>query len=117
MDIKKVYEDLDIIKDINSIFDDVFGDFKSYFTFKIIVNRDGGEVNNVEVTLTLDEGEFDSRFAEDERLVTTIDEIVRYVCAEHGYDDLEYVQLSVIEVGDEDDDSEDEDDGWSYDER
>ena len=49
--------------------------------------------------------------------MTTIDEIVRYVCAEHGYDDLEYVQLSVIEVGDEDDGSEDEDDGWSYDER
>lgn len=89
-----VFEDLDIIKDINNEVTELLNKYSVDTVFKVLVHRVDGDVNNVDVLFPDGENDFKLSFTDSLDFASSINSIVNDVCSSYGYE-IEYVHLRV----------------------
>lgn len=89
-----VFEDLDIIKDINNEVTELLNKYSVDTVFKVLVHRVDGAVNNVDVLFPDGENDFKLSFTDSLDFASSINSIVNDVCSSYGYE-VEYVHLRV----------------------
>lgn len=98
-----VYEDLSIVRDINSKITELLKEYDTDTSFKVLVHREGKDVSYVDVIFPTGEADFKLSFAESLDFGRDINEVVAGVCLEYGYE-IEFVKLAVgLEGFDEED--------------
>lgn len=89
-----VFEDLDIVKDINTGVTDLLSEYSIDTVFKVLVHRVDGAVNNVDVLFPDGEDDFKLSFTDSLDFASSINSIVNDICSSYGYE-VEYVHLRV----------------------
>ena len=89
-----VFEDLDIIKDINNEVTELLNKYSVDTVFKVLVHRVDEAVNNVDVLFPDGENDFKLSFTDSLDFASSINSIVNDVCSSYGYE-IEYVHLRV----------------------
>lgn len=89
-----VFEDLDIVKDINAGVTELLSEYSVDTVFKVLVHRVDGAVNNVDVLFPDGENDFKLSFTDSLDFASSINSIVNEVCSSYGYE-VEYVHLKV----------------------
>jgi hypothetical protein len=89
-----VFEDLDIVKDINAGVTELLSEYSVDTVFKVLVHRVDGAVNNVDVLFPDGEDDFKLSFTDSLDFASSINSIVNEVCSSYGYE-VEYVHLKV----------------------
>ena len=89
-----VYEDLSIVRDINSKITELLKEYDTDTSFKVLVHREGKDVSYVDVIFPTGEADFKLSFAESLDFGRDINEVVAGVCLEYGYE-IDFVKLAV----------------------
>lgn len=89
-----VYEDLSIVRDINSKITELLKEYDTDTSFKVLVHREGKDVSYVDVIFPTGEADFKLSFAESLDFGHDINEVVASACLDYGYE-IEFVKLAV----------------------